>query len=156
MCLPSWHVRMSSIFKRPSKSAKGDKRTTLLIRNLPNNMSRDTLVDLFDAQGFAGCYDFVYLPIDFQRRAGFGYAFVNCTTSANAQRMMDHFHQFSNWSTSTSTKICEVCWCQHLKDSLLRCSASGTTRSCTQAFQMSSNPLYSKTVSASPFLHRLK
>lgn len=98
---------------RQSKHAKGEKRTTLLIRNLPNNMSREMLMDLLDAQGFAGCYDFVYLPIDFQRRAGFGYAFVNCTTPANAQRMMDHFHHFSNWSSSSSTKVCEVCWCQH-------------------------------------------
>jgi hypothetical protein len=97
---------------RKSKHANS-KRTTLMMRNLPNNMSRDMLMDLLDAQGFGLAVDFLYLPMDFQRRAGFGYAFVNCTTPADAENMLDHFHLFSDWTSSTSHKICEVVWCAH-------------------------------------------
>ncbi|CAE7621292.1 ML3, partial [Symbiodinium sp. CCMP2456] len=52
-------------------------RTTVMLRNLPNNYTRDMLLELIDSMGFRGQYDFLYLPIDFQTHACLGYAFVN-------------------------------------------------------------------------------
>ena len=52
-------------------------RTTVMLRNMPNNYSRTMLLELLDAEGFAGQYDFLYLPMDFQSRASLGYAFIN-------------------------------------------------------------------------------
>ena len=68
----------------------------MMMRNLPNNytrpvsacaalqqaartkwLCRSMLLQLLDSRDFAGQYDFLYLPIDFTRRANLGYAFVN-------------------------------------------------------------------------------
>jgi len=101
---------------KPSKQqhAKSMERTTLMLRNIPNDYSRDMLLELLDAQGFAARYDFLYLPVDFKRMAGLGYAFVNCTSQADAEEMMAIFHGFRHWRFN-SAKICEVVWGEPLQ-----------------------------------------
>jgi len=86
-----------------------DVRTTLILRNLPNSYSRDGLVGLLDAEGFRMDYSFVYLPTDFKRDAGFGYAFVNFAEPAAARRAKQHFQGFNRWGFP-SRKVCEACW----------------------------------------------
>ena len=41
----------------------------VMLRNLPNNYTRDMFLSLLDEQGLSGLYDFVYLPMDFCRDA---------------------------------------------------------------------------------------
>jgi RNA recognition motif-containing protein len=84
-------------------------RVTVMLRNLPNNYSRGMLLDLMDQFGFVGCYDFVYLPIDFKTQASLGYAFVNLTNSDDAKRFWKCFNGFSDWALP-SHKICKVNW----------------------------------------------
>merc|ERR1719379_1114593 len=55
-----------------------ETRTSLMLRNIPNDYSRDGFMRLLDMEGFRARYDFLYLPIDFQRKASLGYCFVNC------------------------------------------------------------------------------
>jgi len=93
------------------RQRESQPKTTLMIRNIPNNLSRELFMELLDEQGFSCCYDFLYLPMDFHRRAGFGYAFVNCINSREARRMLQHFQGFNDWSCSSSHKVCEVLWC---------------------------------------------
>lgn len=95
-------------------SVPDEEKTTIMLRNIPNNYTRQMLLDLLDEQGFKNCYDFVYLPIDFHRTAGLGYAFVNLCTPADADRARTHFDQFSNWKLA-SQKVCEVSWGQPLQ-----------------------------------------
>ena len=45
-----------------------DSWTTVMLRNLPNDYTREMLLALLDTQGFANSYDFVYMPIDFKKR----------------------------------------------------------------------------------------
>ena len=64
-----------------------EQRTTVMIRNIPNRYSRETLVEVF--QDFVGTFDFFYLPIDAVARANIGYAFINFATVSD-QRCCGH------------------------------------------------------------------
>jgi len=56
-----------------------DMFTTIAIRNLPTDCTSAFIVALLDSEGYAGCYDFVYAPMDFQNGASLRYASVNMT-----------------------------------------------------------------------------
>mmetsp|Transcript_60735 Transcript_60735/g.113535 ORF Transcript_60735/g.113535 Transcript_60735/m.113535 type:complete len:289 (-) Transcript_60735:105-971(-) len=84
-------------------------RTTVMMRNLPNNYTRSMLIQLLDSREFAGQYDFLYLPIDFSRKANLGYAFVNFVSEEAVSTFWNVFDGFSSWSFPSS-KVCEVSW----------------------------------------------
>lgn len=84
-------------------------RTTVMIRNMPNNYTLSMFLDLVDSMGFAGLYNFAYLPIDFQSQAGLGYAFVNFIRVSDAQSCFTHLEGFSAWKVP-SDKVCTVTW----------------------------------------------
>jgi hypothetical protein len=90
---------------------KGDKRTTIILQNVPCQCTRDALVQILDEQGFFGGYDFVHLPIDFQTKAGLGYALVNMVNHRVALRAHQRFAGFSKWPFP-SENVCEVAWNQ--------------------------------------------
>jgi len=84
-------------------------RTTVMLKNIPNDYTRDQVVSLLDSHGFAGRYDFVYLPLDFTTHSAFGYSFINLITPLDAQHFQQVFYNFSNWSYC-SKKVAEVTW----------------------------------------------
>jgi hypothetical protein len=88
---------------------RSSARTTVMLRNLPNNYNREMLLDLIDSQGFGSQYDFLYLPIDFNTKACFGYAFVNLVTHEAANQFRAAFDGFSNWAIP-SRKCCMISW----------------------------------------------
>ncbi|CAG8679728.1 8018_t:CDS:2, partial [Ambispora gerdemannii] len=60
-----------------TKIARGeDRRTTFMIRNIPNKYTQRMLLETLDAT-HKGQYDFIYLRIDFKNRCNVGYAFIN-------------------------------------------------------------------------------
>jgi len=105
-----------------AEAAVDPNLTTVMLRNLPNNYTRDMLVQLLDDHGFAAHYDFLYLPVDFGRRAGLGYAFVNMISVEEAQRVRSCLEGFRQWSLPSS-KVCSVGWsslCQGLAANIER------------------------------------
>merc|ERR1712100_520562 len=88
--------------------------TTIMMRNIPNSYCREQLLDLISKQGFATCYDLVYLPLDLKKRVGLGYAFINFTSHEQAERFRKRFSGFSIWP-SYSKKVCEVSWSDTLQ-----------------------------------------
>ena len=60
-----------ALAKRPDPPRQ-EERTTVMLRNIPNNYTRDMFLALLDHHGFAGRYDFAYLPCDFYRDANLG------------------------------------------------------------------------------------
>jgi len=84
-------------------------RTTLMLRNLPNDYNRSMLLSLLDEEGFADKYDFVYLPVDFASGAGVGYSFINMTSHQDAEHFRMHFTGFTRWAFP-SRKVAEVAW----------------------------------------------
>lgn len=85
-----------------------ENRTTVMLRNLPNNYTRDMLLGMID-EGFVGQYDFVYMPVDFSTRASLGYAFINLTSHQLAVRFWRTFEGYCNW-VIPSRKRCRVSW----------------------------------------------
>lgn len=87
--------------------------TTLCVKNLPNNFTRNQLIEVMGNKGCTG-YDFVYLPNDLHRLCGLGYAFVNFVSHERAQHAREKLHKFSDWkevnSNSMSDKICKAGW----------------------------------------------
>lgn len=83
--------------------------TTVMMRNMPIEYTREMLITLMNNQGFHGKYDFIYLPVDFTTSETNGYAFINFVTPAEAQRFQDHFQGFSQWDVA-SDKECDVTW----------------------------------------------
>ncbi|KAK5061355.1 hypothetical protein LTR84_007897 [Exophiala bonariae] len=53
-----------------------DVRTTIMLRNIPNRVDQALLKAIIDETS-AGCYDFMYLRIDFANNCNVGYAFIN-------------------------------------------------------------------------------
>lgn len=94
----------------PSKKAW----TTVMMRNIPNDYTGTMLLDLLNEQGFEGHYHLVYLPMDYHRKAGFGYAFIDFVTTQEAQRFRQRFEGFSDWGL-VSHKICNVSWSDALQ-----------------------------------------
>jgi len=85
--------------------------TTVMLKNIPNDFTRDMFLELLHGQGLATRYDFVYLPFDFHRAApaALGYAFVNLVSPQDVEFMRLRFQGFKNWNIA-SLKVCDVKW----------------------------------------------
>jgi len=79
--------------------------TTVMLRNLPNDYTRKMLMDLLHSRGFRGCFDFIYVPFDFKRRVGLGYAFMNLVSHEEALRAVQDLPGFNEWK---SNKVLQV------------------------------------------------
>jgi len=94
--------------------------TTIMLRNVPRWLTRTMLLAELESQGFAGKFDFVYLPVDFEEstRCGqnFGHAFINFVRPHDAARARECFEGFVAWAVENE-KPCEAVWreqCQGL------------------------------------------
>lgn len=83
-----------------------DKRTTVMIKNIPNKFNKDILLDIID-QNFKGTYDIFILPIDINKNRNYGYAFINFINSYFIPYFYFMFNE-KKWSNTNSEKICEI------------------------------------------------
>lgn len=77
----------------PLRRTIEDEFTTLMIRNLPHDLTQMDLIAEMDDNGFEGTYDFLYMPSNFSSGRGKGYAFVNFTEEAAARRFVSEWHK---------------------------------------------------------------
>merc|ERR1719356_1272141 len=81
--------------------------TTIMLRNIPQRYNRDLLLEDMDERGFAGAYDFFYLPIDFSTTHSVGYAFINFISEAELARFKSVYAGLK--LSDESPKVCEIC-----------------------------------------------
>jgi hypothetical protein len=99
----------------PSNSVQEGPITALMICNVPCSVSPQQLSEAVDSMGFAGKYDFLYLPVKGRpsksgqsvRRSNLGYGFIDFSCHQDAQKFIESFtgYQFAG---TTSVKRCEV------------------------------------------------
>jgi hypothetical protein len=92
-----------------AEQSTNEGNTTLMLKNVPNDYSRDMLLEMLDENGFQGRYNFVYFPMDFKRWSGLGYAFVNMVAHEDGVELMEKLDGFASWKKQ-STKVCQVAW----------------------------------------------
>merc|ERR1711988_1642203 len=83
-----------------------DRRTTIMIRNIPNKYSQQLLLNEINTN-YVGCYDFFYLPIDFKNKCNVGYAFINFMDPLH---ILEFFKEFNGtrWRNFNSEKVCSL------------------------------------------------
>lgn len=86
-----------------------DSRCSLMIKNVPNSISLNELLDILD-QNYEGLYDYVYLPIDFEvvlfnkNKCNLGYAFVNLLNQRVVASFVQSF-EGKPWNKKGSSKV---------------------------------------------------
>ncbi|KAF9200510.1 hypothetical protein BGZ49_009278 [Haplosporangium sp. Z 27] len=83
-----------------------DKRTTYMIRNIPNKYTQQMLVECLNKTHF-GKYDFLYLRMDFKNKCNVGYAFINFVHTDVVASFIEE-HVGKRWSRFNSDKICRL------------------------------------------------
>lgn len=92
----------------------GRERTTIMIRSIPSGCTRAMIQATLDWEGFAGQYDFLYLPCSFDDWSALGHAFVNFPAHRNAERATAKLSGRVLWP-EVDSKPCEVCWSKALQ-----------------------------------------
>jgi len=67
------------------------KQTTVVLRKIPKDMTRDLMQRVLKEQGFASTYDFLYLPMDFEKAQCFGFAIINFIDGTVAAAALEFF-----------------------------------------------------------------
>jgi len=88
--------------------ASSEPPTTMMICNIPCRFGQTDVVEAIHSIGFAGLYDFVYLPSrSGKHNANIGYAFVEFKSAETAERFACAFDNFQFPGTK-SAKRCTV------------------------------------------------
>ncbi|KAL6527561.1 hypothetical protein OROGR_016651 [Orobanche gracilis] len=107
---PPW----GSLSKPPfvAKEVSPSMRTTVMIKNIPNQLRRDFMLEFLDNYCRAHLleYDFMYLPMDFRKMDNLGYCFVNFTSGDAAHKFKKILQNYKWEDRFTSKKICEISW----------------------------------------------
>ncbi|KAE8662316.1 MEI2-like 4, putative isoform 2 [Hibiscus syriacus] len=92
-----------------------DKRTTLMLKNIPNKYTSKMLLAAIDERG-GGTYDFVYLPIDFKasfllpgNKCNVGYAFINMLEPSQVITFYQAFNG-KKWGKFNSEKVASLAY----------------------------------------------
>ncbi|KAB2043497.1 hypothetical protein ES319_D01G021700v1 [Gossypium barbadense] len=85
-----------------------DKRTTLMLKNIPNKYTSKMLLAAIDERS-GGTYDFVYLPIDFKNKCNVGYAFINMIEPSQVITFYQAFNG-KKWEKFNSEKVASLAY----------------------------------------------
>ncbi|CAK0880554.1 unnamed protein product [Prorocentrum cordatum] len=96
------------MIKEVAGTSDPESITTVMVRNLPARCTQGEVVGELDRSGFEGCYDFCYMPCDFDSGQNNGYVFVNFKTPAVTRSFKETWHgrsRFPNHPDSRSLQV---------------------------------------------------
>jgi len=93
--------------KEETQEAAG--KTTLMLCQLPNHYSRNSVMDLLRSEGLADHVTFIYVPSNLRSRDNFGYAFVDFDSASATAECKERLEGFTSWS-EPSEKVLSVGW----------------------------------------------
>eukprot|EP00931_Biecheleriopsis_adriatica_P099403 TRINITY_DN7390_c0_g1_i1.p1 TRINITY_DN7390_c0_g1~~TRINITY_DN7390_c0_g1_i1.p1 ORF type:complete len:582 (-),score=137.93 TRINITY_DN7390_c0_g1_i1:99-1751(-) len=79
--------------------------TTMMIKKIPTNVGQMDLLEELNISGFAGSYDFCYLPCNFKSSANKGFAFVNFMSPAIAMKFMDSWNGRARFTPAAQLSV---------------------------------------------------
>lgn len=83
--------------------------TTVMLKNLPFSMTAEQLRSIVEAEGFAQKFDFLNLPVTFNKKTNLGYAFINLICATEAALFVDVFNgRRLSAGKNSAGKICSV------------------------------------------------
>jgi hypothetical protein len=88
-----------------------DKRTTLIIRNIPNKYTISLLLDELN-RNFENKYDIVYLPQDYINNSNLGFGFINFVNHMHLILFYDEFVG-KKWNCFNSKKRCQLAYSKY-------------------------------------------
>lgn len=92
-------------------SSVEDEPTTVIVKKMPKAFTSFMLVELLNSAGFKGRYDFLYLPVNFDKMTGTGCGFINFVSTEDGVRFMAQFQGFCHWGVPCNdAKKAEVSW----------------------------------------------
>lgn len=83
-----------------------DKRTTCMLKNIPNKYTQSMLRHLLDEHHYDR-YDFLYLRMDYKNKCNVGYAFINFVDCNEIPSFYEKVN-FKGWKKFRSHKIAEL------------------------------------------------
>ncbi len=96
-----------------------DKRTTLIIRNIPNKYTMELFQNEIN-EHFYGKYDILYLPLDFINRTNLGFGFINFIDPIHILYFYSEFIG-KKWNIFNSEKRCQLAYAKiQGKNSMLK------------------------------------
>ena len=88
-----------------------DKRTTLIIRNIPNKYTISLLLEELN-HNFENKYDIVYLPQDYINNSNLGFGFINFVNHMHLILFYDEFVG-KKWNCFNSKKRCQLAYSKY-------------------------------------------
>jgi hypothetical protein len=88
-----------------------DKRTTLIIRNIPNKYTISLLLDELN-RNFENKFDIVYLPQDYINNSNLGFGFINFVNHMHLILFYDEFVG-KKWNCFNSKKRCQLAYSKY-------------------------------------------
>lgn len=100
--LPKNKIHLDNVLKLK------DKRTTIIIRHIPNQYTLDLLLQEIN-QFFLYKYDSIYLPIDSDKNTNLGFGFINFVDHIHLIYFYDEFN-LKTWNLFHSHKQCQLAY----------------------------------------------
>lgn len=111
--IPRNKIHLESILRQK------DKRTTIMIRHIPNKYTLKLFSDEIN-KSFFNKYDLLYLPVDIDNHCNLGFGFINFVDPIH---IIDFYDRYcgKKWEKFNSDKICELAYAKvQGKDELLK------------------------------------